>query len=390
MTDNNNMQNNMIECPRCHIVLNRKEINLHNIKCRIINNQLKKNNDINNININNININKNDITEKEIKKDEYKNFMDNFPSMIIDDKNIKLLIKNFILIINNKITLLENNIQEINEQIKKLNENNLYYFKAINNSIDNLNKKNFIKKEINKEKKKEYNIHKFNNKALLYRNETDININEKKNLKKKLEIIKSTSPFLIEEKKLLNTEEETNNYLYSKKSKNKVNSEKNIINNNKDIITDLNEDINKKYKEIIKREKKINNKYKGKKYQIKNNIYNYNDTINILTNDNIINHSLSSNNIQIDMRRSLSFGDLNNITKKDNKKKYNINLEKINENEDINDDNDNNENIDNNDNIDNIDNNDNNDNNEILLDSLDIILDKIANLEMTLVNIESK
>ena len=43
MIDKSN--NNMIECPRCHIILNKKEITLHNIKCRIKTNELKKNNE---------------------------------------------------------------------------------------------------------------------------------------------------------------------------------------------------------------------------------------------------------------------------------------------------------------------------------------------------------
>ena len=46
MTENktkNNLDINLYECPRCHIKLNKKEIQLHNIKCRIINNQKENN-----------------------------------------------------------------------------------------------------------------------------------------------------------------------------------------------------------------------------------------------------------------------------------------------------------------------------------------------------------
>ena len=130
----------------------------------------------------------NNITKEKIEKDEYQNFMKKFPDIKIDDNNLKILIKNFISVIDNKIASLENNIQEINEQIKKINKNNIYYFKSINDSIDIINKKYFKKKENNKEKSKEYNIHNFNHKSLLYRNDTDLNIFEKEKIKKNMKI----------------------------------------------------------------------------------------------------------------------------------------------------------------------------------------------------------
>ena len=49
MTENgfkNNFLNNIIECPRCHIKLSKKEMQLHNIKCRMVNNQKEKDKDI--------------------------------------------------------------------------------------------------------------------------------------------------------------------------------------------------------------------------------------------------------------------------------------------------------------------------------------------------------
>ena len=81
------------------------------------------------------------------------------------------------------------------------------------------------------------------------------------------------------------------------------------------------------------------------------------------------------------MRRSLSFGDLKNLITKGNKNKNNENKEND-ENEENEANMENNENEDNNN-----DNNENIDNNDILVGSLDIIMDKISKLEETLLNI---
>ena len=139
-------------------------------------------------------------------------------------------------------------------------------------------------------------------------------------------------------------------------------SEKNILKINKETITQFNKNIfddNKKYKEIIKKEKKKENKYKVKKLKMNNynhTTYKFNK-INILTEENIINHTSNNNNLEVNMRRSLSFGDLNEIIK-----------------------NNNNENRLKNDNYDDYVNN-------ILIDSLDIIMEKISNLEESLLNL---
>ena len=369
MTENktkNNLDINLYECPRCHIKLNKKEIQLHNIKCRIINNQIEKN--------------INDITRK-MPKDEYTNFIEKFQNINIDENNIKTLIKNFITIFSNKIELLENNIQEINNQIKKINDNYSFYFKKINDSLESINKKYYSIREANKNKQNVNTINTFQNKPLLSKNETDLNIFLSKKSKNSKKI---HNPLIIKESDELKAEI-SNSYLNSKKINERQRmSEKNVFDINKEKITQFNNDNifneNKKYKEIIKREKKKENKYKIKKLKIKNyndNFYKIKST-NILT-EEISTSQTSNNNLQINMRRSLSFGDLKNLISKGNKKNSNNEIKENEENE---------ENIENNENDDdNNDNNENIDNNDILVGSLDIIMDKISKLEETLINI---
>ena len=242
----NNLENNLYECPRCHIKLNKKEIQLHNIKCRMINNQIEKN--------------INDITRK-MSKDEYKNFIEKFQNINIDENNIKTLIKNFITIFSNKIELLENNIQEINNQIKKINDNYSFYFKKINDSLESINKKYYSIRDANKNKQNVNTINTFQNKPLLSKNETDLNIFLSKKSKNSKKI---HNPLIIKESDELKAEI-SNSYLHSKKINERQRmSEKNVFDINKEKITQFNNDNifneNKKYKEIIKREKKKENK----------------------------------------------------------------------------------------------------------------------------------
>lgn len=357
----NNLQNTLIECPRCHIELNRKEMNFHNIICpKLVHQQEKKSRK-----------NTNDKLKNITPKDQYKDFMDKIKNTEIDEKNIKTLIKNFILIFGNKIEVLENNIKDINSHIKRLNEENSLYFKRINDSLDNINKRYYKKKEKYKKKGKDYKINKSKS-YILYKNDTDINIFEpKKNCNNNEQKIKKNkneiSPFSIIEKEELKKEKIHSFYTKTNEKKQYM-SEKNIININKEIISQFNDNndfnINKKYRDYIKREKKKNNKYKEKKLKTKNNvndtIYKYNNnTLNILTEDNMINHT-SSNAIQFNLRRSLSFGDLNKISNIQNnhQNEENYNREYY----------------------------DDYYTNDLLADSLDIILEKISNLEETLIN----
>ena len=346
MTENkvkNILEIKLYECPRCHIKLNKKEMNLHNIKCRKINNEIEKTTE----------------NKEYTTKDEYKLFMEKISNINMDDKNIKTLIKNFCIIFGNKIESLENNIKEINKKIKKINENNKFYFKKINDSLDKINNQSLNKKEINKNKQTDNKLHTFRNKPELKQNETDLNIFESENVQNKNKL---PTPFILEKKGELKSKINNNNFYSKKVNKKKFMSEKNILKINKETITQFNKNIfddNKKYKEIIKKEKKKENKYKVKKLKMNNynhTTYKFNK-INILTEENIINHTSNNNNLEVNIRRSLSFGDLNEIIK-----------------------NNNNENRLKNDNYDDYVNN-------ILIDSLDIIMEKISNLEESLLNL---
>ena len=388
MTENgikNNYQNNIIECPRCHIKLSRKEMQLHNIKCRMINNQKEKDNDI--------------------PRDEYKTFMDKIPDMQMDDKNMKIIMKKFIEIFGNKIELLENNIHQVNIKIKRLYENNSRYLQKIDDTLDNLNSKYINKSPIYNMKNKDNTYKRFeipHKKPIFYKNETDMHLYE--NANKNIESFKNLkanrnnnkkrhSEFLNGESTITNTEYK--NYFYSKRmEKKQFMSETKIIDINKETVTQFNvnnkiyDDNNKKYKKILKREKNKDYRYKQKKYKANTSrIFDNNEkgnenimkcnNINIKTDENLMNFT-GKNLIQMDMRRSLSHGNIVNLTNKDN----NVTQD---ENEGDNNSNDNNDNNENENNVD--DNKDNADDNEIVIDSLNIIMQKLSNLEETLINL---
>ena len=388
MTENgikNNYQNNIIECPRCHIKLSRKEMQLHNIKCRMVNNQKEK--------------------DKDISRDEYKTFMDKIPDMQMDDKNMKIIMKKFIEIFGNKIELLENNIHQVNIKIKRLYENNSRYLQKIDDTLDNLNSKYINKSPIYNMKDKDNAYKRFeipHKKPLFYKNETDMNLyeNANKNIEsfKKLKANRNNnkkrySEYLNGETIIANTEYKK--YFYSKKlEKKQFMSETKIIDINKETVTQFNvnnqiyDDNNKKYKKILKREKNKDYRYKQKKYKVNTSRIYDNDekgnenimkcnNINIKTEENM-NNFTGKDLIQMDMRRSLSHRNIVHLTNKDN----NVTQD---ENEGDNNSNDNNDNNENENNVD--DNEDNADDNEIIVDSFNIIMKKLSNLEETLINL---
>lgn len=387
---NNNDQNNIIECPRCHIKLSKKEMQLHNIKCRMIKNQKEKDNDI--------------------PRDEYKTFIDKIPDMQMDDKNMKIIMKKFIEIFGNKIELLENNIHQVNIKIKRLYENNSRYLQKIDDTLDNLNSKYINKSPIYTTKNKENNCKRFkppHKKPLFYKNQTDIHLYENPNKDienvKKLKANKNNnkkrnSEFLNGETLISNNEYK--NYFYSKKmEKKQFMSETKIIDINKETVTQFNvnnkiyDDNNKKYKKILKREKNKDYKYKQKYKANTSRIYDINgngnenenenimkcNNINIKTDENMTN--LTGNNlIQIDMRRSLSHENIINLTNKDNNETPDeIEGDKNSDNKDNDENNENENNFD--------ENQDNVEDNEIIVDSLNIIMQKLSNLEETLINL---
>ena len=390
MTENgfkNNFQINIIECPRCHIKLSKKEMQLHNIKCRMINNQKEK--------------------DGNIQRDEYKTFMDKIPDMQMDDKNIKIIMKKFIEIFGNKIELLENNIHQVNVKIKRLYENNTRYLQKIDDTLDNLNSKYINKSPLYTKKDKDNTYKRYespNKKSLFYKNETDVHFYENPNQNfenyKKLKANKSNnkkrhSEFLNGEIAITNNEYKK--YFYSKRmEKKQFMSATKIIDINKETVTQFKvnnkiyDDNNKKFKKILKREKNKDYKYKQKYKAYTSRIFDNNDkenenimkcnNINIKTDGNMIN--ITGNNlIQMDMRRSLSHGNIINLTNKDNNVTQDENEGDINSKD--NNDDDGNDNNGNNVN----DNEDNADDNEVIVDSLNIIMQKLSNLEETLINL---
>ena len=92
------------------------------------------------------------------------------------------------------------------------------------------------------------------------------------------------------------------------------------------------------------------------------------NSLNILNEDNMINHTSKKINVQVDMRRSLSFGDINDF--RSNQKIKNVNEKYFGDNDGKGQDIP-------------IDNN----NYDIYVDSLDIIMNKLSNLEESLINL---
>jgi hypothetical protein len=331
--------------------------------------------------------------------------MDKIPDMQMDDKNMKIIMKKFIEIFGNKIELLENNIHQVNIKIKRLYENNSRYLQKIDDTLDNLNSKYINKSPIYNMKNKDNTYKRFeipHKKPLFHKNETDIHLYE--NANKNIESFKNLkanrnnnkkrhSEFLNGESTITNTEYK--NYFYSKRmEKKQFMSETKIIDINKETVTQFNvnnkiyDDNNKKYKKILKREKNKDYRYKQKKYKANTSrIFDNNEkgnenimkcnNINIKTDENM-NNFTGKNLIQMDMRRSLSHGNIVNLTNKDN----NVTQD---ENEGDNNSNDNNDNNENENNVD--DNEDNADDNEIIVDSFNIIMKKLSNLEETLINL---
>ena len=342
-----NSQDEIVECPICHIKLRKKEVRLHNIKCRMVYNQNEKDKN-----------KTNDLKNNTNPKDEFKNFMNRVPNMVIDDKNIKTLIKNFILIFGNKIELLEKNIQEITKQIKAINEKNSSYFKKINDSLDNI-KNNYKNQrdDNNKPKKRKSQNENLPYKSLFNKIETDVCVKQNVNNKNKNKVVPNHN---IKED-VLRSEANNNNFYYSKKSKKiQYASGTNIFENKKEIIPESkNNNIksinNNKYTEIIDKKNKEEIKYKkrmGDDFYENGNNYTMTESKN--------NEQNLNKDFQVYMRRSLSFGDLKNLTDKKN----NIENGKNEESDDG-----------------------NYNENDILVDSLDIIMEKIGNLEKTLLNL---
>lgn len=344
MTENkykNNFQIILVECPICHIKLNKNQIQIHNIKCRKLKNQKDKNN----------NKNKSLHGEKLLEtKDEFKNFIEKIPYMEIDDNNIKTIIKKFMIIFSKKIELLENNINHINDQIKGLNNNNSNYFKKISDTLDDINKKYDNGEEIQNEKVSG-DIINIPYKKSFYKNETNTALFEANDNFKTPKIKKNI--YYTERKEIEGKKSENYYNLYNKNIDKKkfISVEKggSAINTykNTEEVNQLNDNLKENNEKKIST-KTLNSYYYSSKF-FKSN------PINITTfEENMVNKTSYPCTLK-------NLTNIDNNTDEDNRdsiKKYESS--KYNEyNED----------------------------NEILLGSLDIIMEKITNLEKTLINL---
>ena len=129
----NHLQNecefSLFECQFCGIKLTRKELIKHSKICGIVSKEF---------NIRNPIINK--LGEEEISKNNetFKNVMSNIENLS-QNNEINILLKTLIFTLSNKISCLENQMMKINSTIQQFSENNLIFYKSINDELENIN-----------------------------------------------------------------------------------------------------------------------------------------------------------------------------------------------------------------------------------------------------------
>ena len=131
----NHLQNecefSLFECQSCGIKLTRKELLEHSKICGIINKEF---------NIRNPIINK--LGEEEISKNNetFKNVMNNIENLS-QNNDLNIFLKSLVYTLSNKISGLENQMMKINSTMQQFSENNLIFYKSINDELESINKK---------------------------------------------------------------------------------------------------------------------------------------------------------------------------------------------------------------------------------------------------------
>ena len=138
------------ECDKCHLKLNRKEIESHNKLCNVINKEFENQSPI---------VNKTTKEELNTKKEEFLNLMNCFENINFfrEEKNkekkdekyeinfnnndMNLLVKSLVFIFSRKMSFIEEKINKINTTIEQFSENNLIFYQSINDELENLNEK---------------------------------------------------------------------------------------------------------------------------------------------------------------------------------------------------------------------------------------------------------
>ena len=150
----NHLQNEclytLFECEKCHLKLNRKELEPHNKLCSAINKEFENHNVIMN------KMTKDDLIKK---KEEFTKFINGIENLnffneennkennnkieqnIFNNSDMNLLVKSLIFIFSRKMNFIEDKINKINNTLQQFSENNLIFYQSINDELDNINEK---------------------------------------------------------------------------------------------------------------------------------------------------------------------------------------------------------------------------------------------------------
>ena len=140
----------LFECEKCHLKLNRKELESHNKLCSAINKEFENHNVIMN------KMTKDDLVKK---KEEFTKFINGIENLnffneennkengdkieenIFNNSDMNLLVKSLIFIFSRKMNFIEDKINKINNTLQQFSENNLIFYQSINDELDNINEK---------------------------------------------------------------------------------------------------------------------------------------------------------------------------------------------------------------------------------------------------------
>ena len=143
----------LFECDKCHLKLDRKELEAHDKLCNCINNEFEKQNVIMNKmtkedldknkkeflsfmnGIENINFFINENNEKNKENDEKKS------EIYFNNNDMNILVKSLIFIFSRKMSFIEDKINKINKTMQQFSENNLIFYQSINEELENINEK---------------------------------------------------------------------------------------------------------------------------------------------------------------------------------------------------------------------------------------------------------
>ena len=142
----------LFECDKCHLKLDRKELEAHDKLCNCINSEFEKQNVI---------MNKMTKDDLDKNKKEFFSFMNGIENInffnnekyedkegedkkreiYFNNNDMNILIKSLIFIFSRKMSFIEDKINKINKTMQQFSENNLIFYQSINDELENINEK---------------------------------------------------------------------------------------------------------------------------------------------------------------------------------------------------------------------------------------------------------